>query len=112
MTTLPGRVPGTLGRPSSSDALIRLYPDKAAISWSKIDVKNYSKAILQQQIKVQQSHKPTFISAGKVWGDANEPIFDLYQQKRIQTPLKSSDFGRGRCPLMQRSFERWVGNPK
>jgi sulfonate transport system substrate-binding protein len=90
---------------------IRLYPDKAADFMAEDPMlKNYSKAILQQQIKAYSNlYKPTFIyPLAKFWGDANEPIFDwLYQQKRIQTPLKSNDFQAAvDARFMQKSFEK------
>src|SRR5436190_12413718 len=90
---------------------IRLYPDKAADFMAEDPMlKNYSKAILQQQIKAYSNlYKPTFIyPLAKFWGDANEPIFDwLYQQKRIQTPLKSNDFQAAvDARYMQKSFEK------
>ena len=89
---------------------IRLSPDKAADFMAEDPMmKNYSKAILLQQIKAYNNlYKPTFIyPLGKFWGDANEPIFDwLHQQKRIQTALKSKDFEAAvDARFMQKSFE-------
>jgi sulfonate transport system substrate-binding protein len=90
---------------------IRLNADKAADFMAEdAMLKNYSKAILQQQVKAYSNlYKPTFIyPLAKFWGDANEPIFDwLYQQKRIQTPLKSKDFQAAvDARFMQKSFEK------
>jgi sulfonate transport system substrate-binding protein len=75
---------------------IRLYPEKAAdLMAEDPNLKNFSKAILLQQIKAYNLlYKPTYVYPdAKFWGAANEPIFDwLFQQKRIQNPLKGKDF--------------------
>ena len=58
-------------------------------------LKNFSKEILTQQTRTYNLlYKPTFIYPhAKFWGEANEPIFIwLFQQKRIQRPLKGTDF--------------------
>jgi sulfonate transport system substrate-binding protein len=58
-------------------------------------LKNFSKEILTQQTRAYNLlYKPTFIYPhAKFWGEANEPIFTwLFQQKRIQRPLKAADF--------------------
>jgi len=75
---------------------IRLNPDKAAdVMREDPNLKNFSKEILLHQIKAYNLiYKPTFVYPhAEFWGAANEPIFNwLYQQKRIQNPLKASDF--------------------
>ena len=75
---------------------IRLNPEKAAdVMREDPNLKNFSREILLQQIKAYNLiYKPTYhYPHAKFWGSANEPIFNwLFQQKRIQTPLKGSDF--------------------
>ena len=75
---------------------IRLNPEKAAdVMREDPNLKNFSRDILAQQIKAYNTlYKPNYhYPHGEFWGRANEPIFDwLFQQKRIQTPLKGKDF--------------------
>ena len=75
---------------------IRLNPEKAAdVMREDPNLKNFSREILLQQIKAYNLiYKPTYhYPHAEFWGAANEPIFNwLFQQKRIQTPLKGSDF--------------------
>lgn len=75
---------------------IRAYPEKAADMMAEDpNLKNFPKATLLQQIKAYNLlYKPTYVYPhAKFWGEANEPIFTwLYQQKRIQNPLKGKDF--------------------
>jgi len=75
---------------------IRLNPEKAADMMAEDpNLKNFPKATLLQQIKAYNLfYKPTYVYPhAKFWGQANQPIFDwLYQQKRIQNPLKGKDF--------------------
>jgi ABC-type nitrate/sulfonate/bicarbonate transport system substrate-binding protein len=75
---------------------IRLNPEQAAdLMTEDPNLKNFSKAILLQQIKAYNNlYKPTYIYPfAKFWGEANEPIFKwLYQNKRIQNPLTGKDF--------------------
>lgn len=75
---------------------IRLHPDQAVKAMQEDpNLKNYSAAILLQQIKAYNNlTKPTYMyPLADFWGKANEPIFNwLYQQKRIQRPLKAQDF--------------------
>jgi len=74
----------------------RLYPEQAVKSMQEDpNLKNYSAEILLQQIKAYNNlYKPTYMyPLGEFWGRANEPIFNwLFQQKRIQRPLKGQDF--------------------
>lgn len=75
---------------------IRAYPEKAADMMAEDpNLKNFPKGTLLQQIKAYNLlYKPTYVYPhAKFWGEANEPIFTwLYQQKRIQNPLKGKDF--------------------
>lgn len=75
---------------------IRLYPDQAAnLMAQDPNLKNFSKAILLQQIKAYNNlYKPTYIYPhASFWGGVNEAIFTwLYQNKRIQKPLTAKDF--------------------
>lgn len=75
---------------------IRLNPEKAAdVMREDPNLKNFSRDILLQQLKAYNTlYKPTYhYPHAEFWGRANEPIFDwLYQQKRIQNPLKGKDF--------------------
>jgi ABC-type nitrate/sulfonate/bicarbonate transport system substrate-binding protein len=75
---------------------IRLNPEKAAeLMAEDPNLKNYSKAILLQQIKAYNNlYKPTYIyPLAKFWGEANAPIFKwLHEQHRIQNALQARDF--------------------
>ena len=75
---------------------IRAYPEKSVdLMTEDPNLKNFPKATLLQQVKAYNLlYKPTYVYPhGKFWGEANEPIFNwLYQQKRIQNPLKAKDF--------------------
>jgi sulfonate transport system substrate-binding protein len=60
-------------------------------------LKNFSHDILVQQTRTYNVlYKPTFVYLHpKFWGEANEPIFDwLHKFKRIQRPLKATDFAQ------------------
>ena len=74
----------------------RLHPEAAVKSMQEDpNLKNYSPEILLQQVKAYNNlYKPTYMyPLAEFWGKANEPIFNwLYQQKRIQHPLKAADF--------------------
>ena len=74
----------------------RLNPEAAVKSMQEDpNLKNYSPEILLQQVKAYNNlYKPTYMyPLAEFWGKANEPIFNwLYQQKRIQRPLKAADF--------------------
>jgi ABC-type nitrate/sulfonate/bicarbonate transport system substrate-binding protein len=69
------------------DATVKLLQEDPSL-------KNFSKEILTQQTHAYNLlYKPTFAYPhAKFWGQANEPIFLwLFQQKRIQRPLKAGD---------------------
>ena len=90
---------------------IRLNPEKAAdVMREDPNLKNFSREILLQQIKAYNLiYKPTYhYPHAEFWGAANEPIFDwLFQQKRIQTPLKGADFAAAVDKrFMDRTFEK------
>lgn len=74
----------------------RRYPEKAAdLMAEDPSLKNFSKAILLQQIRAYNNlYKPTNIYPhAQFWGSVNETIFNwLYEQKRITQPLKAKDF--------------------
>ena len=74
----------------------RLNPEAAVKAMQEDpNLKNYSAEILLQQVKAYNNlYKPTYMyPLAEFWGKANEPIFNwLYQQKRIQRPLKAADF--------------------
>jgi ABC-type nitrate/sulfonate/bicarbonate transport system substrate-binding protein len=74
----------------------RRYPDKAADLMAEDPaLKNFSKAILLQQVRAYNNlYKPTNIYPhAQFWGAVNETIFNwLYEQKRITQPLKAKDF--------------------
>ena len=74
----------------------RLNPEAAVKSMQEDpNLKNYSAEILLQQVKAYNNlYKPTYMyPLAEFWGKANEPIFNwLFQQKRIQRPLKAADF--------------------
>jgi ABC-type nitrate/sulfonate/bicarbonate transport system substrate-binding protein len=74
----------------------RLNPEAAVKAMQEDpNLKNYSPEILLQQVKAYNNlYKPTYMyPLAEFWGKANEPIFNwLYQQKRIQRPLKAADF--------------------
>jgi sulfonate transport system substrate-binding protein len=74
----------------------RLNPEAAVKSMQEDpNLKNYSPEILLQQVKAYNNlYKPTYMyPLAEFWGKANEPIFNwLFQQKRIQRPLKAADF--------------------
>ncbi len=73
-------------------------------------LKNFSKEILTQQTHTYNVlYKPTFIYPhAKFWGEANEPIFIwLFQQKRIQRPLKAADFEQSvDARFMEKTFSK------
>jgi sulfonate transport system substrate-binding protein len=75
---------------------IRANPEKAAdLMAEDPSLKNYSKAILLQQVQAYNNlYKPTHIYPhAQFWGAVNETIFNwLYGQKRITQPLKAKDF--------------------
>ena len=75
---------------------IRRHPEKAAeLMGEDPNLKNYSKAVLLQQIVAYNNlYKPTYIYPhADFWGRVNDPIFRwLYEQKRITRPLTSRDF--------------------
>ena len=90
---------------------IRLNPQKAAdLMAEDPNLKNFSKAILLQQIVAYNNlYKPTYIyPLAKFWGEANEPIFNwLHQNKRIQNPLKGKDFEAAvDARFLERSFAK------
>ncbi|MEO7743210.1 MAG: ABC transporter substrate-binding protein [Usitatibacter sp.] len=74
----------------------RRYPEKAADLMAEDPaLKNFSKAILLQQVRAYNNlYKPTNIYPhAQFWGSVNETIFDwLHEQKRITQPLKARDF--------------------
>ena len=89
----------------------RLYPDKAAeLMGEDPNLKNYSKAILLQQIQAYNNlYKPTYVYPhAQFWGEVNEPIFKwLYEQKRITRPLNAQDFAKAvDSRFMQRTFAK------
>jgi sulfonate transport system substrate-binding protein len=88
--------PGVLRRVRRGDAVDPPYPDKAAdLMAEDPTLKNFSKAILLQQIHAYNNlYKPTNIYPhAQFWGAVNETIFNwLYEQKRITQPLKAKDF--------------------
>ncbi len=111
--------------PDVVQALSDAYAE--ALLWSRLNLdgtvkllqedpslKNFSKEILTQQTRIYNAlYKPTFIYPhAKFWGEANEPIFDwLYQQKRIQRPLKAVDFEQAvDARFMEKTFAKmgWV----
>lgn len=75
---------------------VRLYPEKAAdLMAEDATLKNYSKAILLQQIHAYNNlYKPTHIYPhAAFWGAVNETIFKwLHGQNRITRPLAARDF--------------------
>ena len=85
------------------DATVKLLQEDPSL-------KNFSKEILTQQTHLYNAlYKPTFIYPhAKFWGEANEPIFDwLYQQKRIQRPLKAADFEKSvDTRFMEKTFAK------
>lgn len=89
----------------------RLYPEKAAeLMAEDPNLKNYSKAILLQQIQAYNNlYKPTYIYPhAEFWGQVNEPIFKwLYEQKRITRPLTAKDFAQAvDARFMERTFAK------
>ncbi|MFY9317071.1 MAG: ABC transporter substrate-binding protein [Burkholderiales bacterium] len=75
---------------------IRLNPEKAAdLMAEDPTLKNFSKAILLQQIRAYNNlYKPTHIYPhAAFWGAVNETIFKwLHGQNRITRPLAAKDF--------------------
>lgn len=75
---------------------IRLNPEKAAdLMAEDPSLKNFSKAILLQQIRAYNNlYKPTHIYPhAAFWGAVNETIFKwLHGQNRITRPLAAKDF--------------------
>lgn len=90
---------------------IRLNPEKAAdLMAEDPSLKNFSKAILLQQIRAYNNlYKPTHIYPhAQFWGAVNETIFTwLHGQKRITQPLKAKDFAAAVDEkYMRRTFEK------
>jgi len=90
---------------------IRRDPEKAAdLMAEDPSLKNFSKAILLQQVRAYNNlYKPTHIYPhAQFWGSVNETIFNwLYEQKRITQPLKAKDFVAAVDErFMRRTFEK------
>lgn len=89
----------------------RRNPEKAAeLMGEDPSLKNFSKAILLQQIRAYNNlYKPTHIYPhAQFWGSVNETIFNwLHEQKRITQPLKAKDFVAAVDErFMRRTFEK------
>ena len=90
---------------------IRRHPDKAAdLEAEEPTLKNFSKAILRQQVDAYNNlYKPTYIYPhAQFWGEVNETIFKwLHGQKRITRPLAAKDFADAVDErFMRRTFEK------
>jgi sulfonate transport system substrate-binding protein len=73
-------------------------------------LKNYPKDVLTTQVRLYNNfYKPTYIYPhAKFWGDTMEPIYSwMYQQQRIERPLKGADFAESVDKrFMDKTFER------